>query len=78
LLDICTDHGGTEGEITSLEVSIKANSVPFLFSEDTNATPEDLLTNKLDLLHSDPAHNDVVANQKTFERFPQTSCLQIR
>ena len=75
LLDIYTDHGGTEGETTRLMASLRASRVPFFFSEDTNATPADLRANKLVFLHSDLAHDDVVARRKTFEEFLQTSCL---
>jgi serine-type D-Ala-D-Ala carboxypeptidase/endopeptidase (penicillin-binding protein 4) len=76
LLDIYTDHGGTEYETRDLMASLKAHGVPFFFSEDTNATPADLRTNKLVFLHTDMIHDDVVAKRKTFEQFLKTSCLE--
>ena len=76
LLDIYTDHGGTEGETTNLMTSLKASGVPFFYSEDTNATPDDLRTNKIVILHTDLVHNDVPAKRKAFEEFLKTSCLQ--
>ena len=75
LLDIYTDHGGTEGETSNLMATLKTNSVSFFFNEDTNATPPELQTNHLVFLHSDLVHNDVVAKRGTFREFLQTSCL---
>ncbi|MGH7952185.1 MAG: D-alanyl-D-alanine carboxypeptidase/D-alanyl-D-alanine endopeptidase, partial [Limisphaerales bacterium] len=75
LLDIYTDHGGTEGETTNLMASLKTNDVPFFFSEDTNATLENLQTNKLVFLHSNLAHVEVIAKRGTFLQFLKTSCL---
>lgn len=76
LLNIYTDHGGTEYNTRDLMASLKTHGVPFFFSEDTNATPEELRTNKLVFLHTDMIHNDVVAKRKTFEEFLKTSCLE--
>ena len=76
LLDIYTDHGGTREETENLMASLKKDGVSFFASEDTNATPEDLQTNKLVFLHSDLPHNDVVAKRDTFEEFLKTSCLE--
>jgi hypothetical protein len=76
LLDIYTDHGGTKEETENLMAALKTNGVSFFAAEDTNASPENLRTNKLVFLHSDLVHNDVVAKRKTFEQFLQTSCLQ--
>jgi serine-type D-Ala-D-Ala carboxypeptidase/endopeptidase (penicillin-binding protein 4) len=76
LLNIYTDHGGTEGETTNLMASLKKDGAPFFFSEDTNATLEDLRANKLVFLHTDMVHNDVVAKRRTFEEFLKTSCFE--
>lgn len=75
LLDIYTDHGGTEGETTNLMTSLKTSGVNFLFSEDTKATPQELETNHLVFLHSDLPHNYVVAKRRTFQEFLESSCL---
>jgi hypothetical protein len=76
LLDIFTDHGGTEEETRNLMASLKKQNVSFFFAEDTNAVPDNLQTNKLVFLHTDMIHNDVVAKRGTFEQFLKTSCLE--
>jgi len=76
LLDIYTDHGGTEGETTNLMTSLKASGVPFFYSEDTNAALENLRTNKIVILHTDLVHNDVPCKRDEFEQFLKSSCLQ--
>src|ERR1039458_1781987 len=75
LLDIYTDHGGTKGETENLMASYQTNGVSFFASEDTNAVPENLLTNKIVFLHTDMIHNDVVARRGTFEQFLKSSGL---
>lgn len=74
-VDIYTDHGGTEGETGDLMASFRTNGVSFFFSEDTNAVPAALATNKLVFLHTDMVHNDVVSKRGTFQEFLETSCL---
>jgi hypothetical protein len=76
LLDIYTDHGGTKEETDNLMTSYKTNAVAFFANEDTNAAPENLLTNKIVFLHTDMVHNDVVAKRGTFEQFLQSSGLE--
>lgn len=76
LLDIYTDHGGTKAESENLMASLKTNGVSFFASEDTNAVPENLRTNRLVFLHTDLVHNDVVAKRDTFRQFLETSCLE--
>ena len=75
LLNIYTDHGGTKGETENLMASYQTNGVSFFASEDTNAVPENLLTNKIVFLHTDMIHNDVVARRGTFEQFLKSSGL---
>jgi serine-type D-Ala-D-Ala carboxypeptidase/endopeptidase (penicillin-binding protein 4) len=76
LVDMYTDHGGTEGETGDLMASLKTNGVSFFFGEDTNATPEDLRANKLVFLHTDMAHDDTPVKRHTFQQFLETSCFQ--
>lgn len=76
LLDIYTDHGGTKQETENLMASYQTNGVSFFASEETNAVPDNLLTNKIVFLHTDMAHNETVAKRGTFEEFLKTSCLQ--
>jgi hypothetical protein len=58
--------------------SICANHVSVFAAEDTNAPPPALQTNRLVFLHTDLAHNDVVAKRGTFGEFLRTSCLENR
>jgi serine-type D-Ala-D-Ala carboxypeptidase/endopeptidase (penicillin-binding protein 4) len=76
LLDIYTDHGGTEYETADLIASLKTNSVSYWAGEDTAVTPDELRTNKYVVLHSDMPHNDVVSKRHAFEKFLETSCLE--
>ncbi len=76
LLNIYTDHGGTKENSETLMANYKTNGVSFFASEDTNAVPENFLTNKIVFLHTDMVHNDVVGKRRTFEQFLKTSCLQ--
>lgn len=76
LLDIYTDYGGTEYETADLKAALKASGRSFFAGEDTTATADDLRTNKIVFLHSDLAHNDVLAKRKEFQKFLETSCLQ--
>jgi hypothetical protein len=76
LLDIYTDHGGTKEETEKLIALYKNNGADLLAVEDVNVNAEALRTNKLVFLHSDLAHDDVIASRRTFEQFIQSSCLQ--
>ena len=76
LLDIYTDHGGTKGETENLMASYKTNGVNLFASEDTNVTVAALQKNKLVFLHTDLAHDDVIAKRGTFEQFLKSSCLE--
>jgi hypothetical protein len=76
LLDIYTDHGGTKEETESLMAFYKTNGISFFAAEETNALPEDLLTNKIIFLHTDLTHNEVVFRREEFAQYLKTSCLQ--
>ncbi|HUA65317.1 MAG TPA: D-alanyl-D-alanine carboxypeptidase/D-alanyl-D-alanine-endopeptidase [Alphaproteobacteria bacterium] len=78
LLDIYTDHGGTEYETADLLAWVKTNGVSYWNGEDTAVTPDELRTNKYVILHSDMPHNDVVSKRHAFQEFLQTSCLDDR
>jgi hypothetical protein len=76
LLDIYTDHGGTEYETADLVTSLKTGGVSYWTGEDTAVTPDELRANKYVILHSDMPHNDVVSKRHAFQEFLQTSCLE--
>lgn len=76
LLDIYTDHGGTEYEAADLLATVKTNGADFWTGEDTAVTLDELRTNKYVILHSTLPHNDVVAKRHAFQKFLETSCLE--
>lgn len=78
LLDIFTDHGGTKDETESLVAFYRTNGVNFFAAEETNALPENLLTNKIIFLHTDLTHNEVIFRRDEFAQFLKTSCLENR
>jgi D-alanyl-D-alanine carboxypeptidase/D-alanyl-D-alanine-endopeptidase (penicillin-binding protein 4) len=75
LLDIYTDHGGTEYETADLVSSLKTSGASYWTGEDTAVTPDELRTNKYVVMHSDMPHNDVVSKRHAFQEFLETSCL---
>jgi len=76
LLDIYTDHGGTKDEVEKLRSFYQSNHTTFFTAEDTNAAPKDLQANPVVFLHTDLAHDEVLARRGTFEQFLKTSCLE--
>jgi serine-type D-Ala-D-Ala carboxypeptidase/endopeptidase (penicillin-binding protein 4) len=78
LLDIYTDQGGTREESEKLMASFKSSGVPIFAAEDSAATPDELRTNQLVFLHTDMAHEEVVAKRGTFGQFLKTSLLENR
>ncbi|HEV2453268.1 MAG TPA: D-alanyl-D-alanine carboxypeptidase/D-alanyl-D-alanine-endopeptidase [Verrucomicrobiae bacterium] len=76
LLDIYTDHGGTEYETADLISSLKTNGANYWTGEDTAVTPDELRTHKYVIMHSDMPHNDVVSKRHAFQEFLETSCLE--
>jgi D-alanyl-D-alanine carboxypeptidase/D-alanyl-D-alanine-endopeptidase (penicillin-binding protein 4) len=78
LVDIYTDHGGTKEESEKLIATLRGGLDRVFAAEDTNAPAQVLRTNRLVFLHTDMAHNDVVAKRGTFGEFLQTSCLESR
>ena len=75
LLDIYTDHGGTKDESESLMATLRQRGRPLLATNDVAVTPEELATNHYVFLHSDLAHDEVIAKRKMFQQFLETSCL---
>ncbi len=73
LLDIYTDHGGTKGETLKLMEFYKARGVQFFAAEDTDAPPEALRTNQVVFLHTDLAHDEVIAKRGMFGQFLKAS-----
>jgi hypothetical protein len=75
LLNIYTDHGGTKDNSEAMMELLNKRGTPFLATEESKATPEELKANKLIFIHTDLPHNDVVEKRKEFTLFLQTSLL---
>lgn len=75
LLNIYTDHGGTKAESTALMELLKKRGTPFLAFEESQLTPAGLKKAQLVFIHTDLAHNDVVAKRNEFCQFLKTSAL---
>ena len=75
-VDLYTDYGGTEWNTADLMAFYKKNGGSFFFSEDTNATPQDLRGNRLVFLHTNLAHDDTPVKRRAFQEFLETSCFE--
>ena len=78
LLNIYTDGGGTKVRTEEMISALKQKNEPALITTEEAVTSTELQTNRFVFLHTDMAHNDVVAQRKTFQRFLETSCLSLR
>ncbi len=75
-LDIYTDHGGTKEETENLMASYKTNDVSFFACEETNTPSWELLFQKINFIHTDLPHNEVIFRREEFAQFLKTSCLE--
>lgn len=75
LLDIYTDHGGTEYNTADLKTYLREHHIHYFAREDTNATLPDLGSAKFVILHTDLPHDDVVMARNQFQKFLETSCF---
>lgn len=78
LLDIYTDTGGTKARTEDLIARLKQRNSPGLLATEDTALGAELQTNRFIFLHTDLAHNDVVAKRRTFQKFLETSRLSLR
>lgn len=78
LIDIYTDGGGTKTRSEEMIAKLKKQHQPLLLSTDEATPGIELQTNRFIFLHTDMTHNEVVAKQKTFQTFLETSCLSLR
>jgi D-alanyl-D-alanine carboxypeptidase/D-alanyl-D-alanine-endopeptidase (penicillin-binding protein 4) len=76
LLDIYTDHGGTDGNSRDMMAGYQTNGVPFVSLEETNSVTADLQKEKIVFIHTDEAHDETVYRRQEFEKFLKTSCLE--
>jgi hypothetical protein len=78
LLNIYTDHGGTKDESEKLQANLTARGTPIYAAEETALKADALRTNRFVFLHTDLAHDDVMAKRNEFELFLKTSVLEDR
>lgn len=78
LLDVYTDNGGTKVRTEEMIATLKQQNKIALVTTEAAVTRAELQTNRLVFLHTDMAHNEVVAKRKTFQMFLETSCLPLR
>ncbi len=78
LLDIYTDHGGTKEESEKLQARLLARGTSIYATEETALAADKLKSGQFVFLHTDLAHDDVVAKRNQFELFLKTSVLDDR
>lgn len=78
LLDIYTDNGGTKVRTEEMIAALQQRKQPALVTTDAAVTGAELQTNRFVFLHTDLAHNEVVAKRRTFQTFLETSGLALR
>jgi hypothetical protein len=78
LLNIYTVHGGTKEESEKLRTRLIARGTKFLATEETTLTADALKTNQFVFIHTDLAHDDVMAKRSQFALFLKTSVLADR
>ncbi len=78
LLNIYTDHGGTKEESEKLQARLLARGTALYATEETVLTAAKLKGGQFIFLHTDLAHDDVMAKRNQFELFLKTSVLNDR
>ncbi len=75
LLNIYTDHGGTRANSEAMIATLRGTNASLVATNETSLNLADLTSHHYVFLHSNLAHNDVVARHHTFQQFLETSCL---
>jgi hypothetical protein len=78
LLNIYTDHGGTKEESEKLQQRLTARGTKILATEEAALAADKLRDAQFAFIHTDLAHNDVVAKRNEFTLFLKTSALADR
>ena len=78
LLNIYTDHGGTREESEKLQSRLIARATKIYATEETSLKADALKTNQFVFIHTDFAHDDVMAKRNQFALFLKTSVLADR
>ncbi|MFI5336333.1 MAG: hypothetical protein ACHQ5A_06095 [Opitutales bacterium] len=78
LLDLYTDHGGTKANSENLMALLVRRGTPPLAVEETQLDARALSLSPLTFIHTDLAHDDVMAKRGEFALFLKTSGLEDR
>jgi hypothetical protein len=68
-INLYTDHGGTEDETHNMIKLLAQEHIPYLETEETNLSPQQLQVNRLMFIHSLHEHNDIISNPDNFRLF---------
>jgi len=74
-INIFTNDGGTRNETENLMADLDGWGIPYLLKEENDVTADDLKKQRLIFIHSELAHNDVIASKNQFRDFLSTSAL---
>ncbi|MES2772743.1 MAG: hypothetical protein V4722_01070 [Bacteroidota bacterium] len=69
LINIYTDNGGTKQNSLDFLKTLDSLHIAYLHKEEDELTGEDLKANRIIFLHSKKGHNEVITNNRNFERF---------
>jgi hypothetical protein len=72
-IHLYTDHGGTSEESHNMVKLLGQEHIPYLETEETNITPEQLRNNPLVYIHSSHEHNNIVNNPDNFKLFLEST-----
>ncbi|MEO7310531.1 MAG: hypothetical protein ABIX01_09045 [Chitinophagaceae bacterium] len=68
-INIYTDNGGTQQNSLDFLKTLDSLHIPYLHKEEDELVSGDLKNNRIIFLHSKKTHNEVITNNRNFERF---------
>jgi hypothetical protein len=68
-IHLYTDHGGTDGESHAMVKLLAEDHIPYIETEETNLTQQQLQDNRLIYIHSAREHNDIINKPDNFRLF---------
>ena len=72
-INIYTNKGGTAEECIKMMAELKAQNIPYLFTEEKDMTPTLLNSGRIIFIHSEHEHNDIIFNPDNFQAFLESS-----
>ena len=76
-INIYTDNGGTKKETQNMMKYFDTKGLKYLSVEEVELKSEDLVNNRLILIHSDLSHSEVISKRDQLQKFLGTSKLPI-